>query len=109
MRLHEHEAATEEVGPVSDDRLTLAPFPVVALNRAVALAEVEGPGAALAVVDDLALDRYHLYHSTRGDLLQRLGRTTEAADAFTRAADLATNTEERRYLQARRSDAAREI
>jgi RNA polymerase sigma-70 factor (ECF subfamily) len=86
-----------------DQLLVLAPSPVVALNRAVALAEVEGPGAALAVVDDLALDRYHLFHATRGDLLERLGRAAEAAEAFARAAALATNEPERRYLEARRA------
>jgi RNA polymerase sigma-70 factor (ECF subfamily) len=84
-----------------DQLLVLAPSPVVALNRAVALAEVEGAAAALAVVDDLALDRYHLFHATRGDLLERLGRAAEAAEAFARAAALATNEPERRYLEAR--------
>jgi RNA polymerase sigma-70 factor (ECF subfamily) len=86
-----------------DQLLEMAPSPVVALNRAVALGEVEGPAAALAVVDDLGLDRYHLYHATRGDLLQRLGRDAEAADAFARAAELATNAQERRLLDARRA------
>jgi RNA polymerase sigma-70 factor (ECF subfamily) len=86
-----------------DQLLVLAPSPVVALNRAVALGEVHGPSAALAVVDDLGLDRYHLYHATRGDLLERLGRPAEAADAFARAAELATNAQERRFLDARRA------
>jgi RNA polymerase sigma-70 factor, ECF subfamily len=85
-----------------DQLLELAPSPIVVLNRAVALGEVHGPAAALAVVDDLGLDRYHLYHATRGDLLERLGRPAEATAAFARAADLATNAEERRYLTARR-------
>jgi RNA polymerase sigma-70 factor (ECF subfamily) len=61
-----------------DQLLALAPSPVVALNRAVAVAEVEGPGAALALVDDLGLDGYHLFHAIRADLLRRLGRAGEA-------------------------------
>jgi RNA polymerase sigma-70 factor (ECF subfamily) len=81
----------------------MAPSPIVALNRAVALGEMEGPAAALAAVDDLGLDRYHLYHATRGDLLQRLGRDAQAADAFARAAELATNAQERRLLEGRRA------
>jgi RNA polymerase sigma-70 factor (ECF subfamily) len=93
----------DQIFATYDQLLVLAPSPVVALNRAVALAEVEGPGAALAVVDDLALDRYHLFHATRGDLLERLGRAAEAAEAFARAAALATNEPERRYLEARRA------
>src|SRR5215472_10462774 len=62
--------------------LAVAPSPVVALNRAVAVAEVEGPDAALAVVDGLDLDGYHLFHSVRADLLRRLGRGAEAAAAY---------------------------
>jgi RNA polymerase sigma-70 factor (ECF subfamily) len=83
--------------------LALQPTPVVALNRAVALAEVEGPAAGLAAVDqiDVDLDRYHLLHATRGDLLLRLGRREEARAAFERALELATNQEERRFLEGR--------
>jgi RNA polymerase sigma-70 factor (ECF subfamily) len=84
----------------------MVPTPIVALNRAVALAEVEGPQAALVVVDDLDLDRYHLYHATRADLLHRLARADEAVTAYDRALDLATNTAERRFLIQRR-DAVR--
>src|SRR5262249_26479984 len=60
----------------------LAPSPVVALNRAVALAEVEGPDAALGELDGLGLDGYHLFHAIRADLLRRLGRAQEAATAY---------------------------
>jgi RNA polymerase sigma-70 factor (ECF subfamily) len=90
-----------------DQLLTMQATPVVALNRAVALAEVDGPAAGLAAVDriDLDLDRYHLLHATRGDLLLRLGRRAEAVSAFERALELATNLEERRFLS-RRRDAA---
>jgi RNA polymerase sigma-70 factor, ECF subfamily len=102
------ETRWDQILATYDQLLGLAPSPVVALNRAVALAEVEGPAAGLAAVDELALDGYHLFHATRGDLLERLGRGAEAADAFARAADLATNAEERRYLLARRETARRD-
>jgi len=62
-----------------DQLLSLAPSPVAALNRAVAVAEVEGPGAALDIVDGLGLDDYHLFHAIRADLLRRLGRGAAAA------------------------------
>ena len=57
------------------------------------------------MVDDLRLDQYHLYHATRGDLLERLDRPAEAAEAFARAAALATNAQERRYLESRHATA----
>ncbi len=74
---------------------------MVALNRAVALAEVDGPDLALATVEALDLDQYHLYHANRADLLVRLGRSDDAADAYARALTLATNTTERDFLAAR--------
>jgi RNA polymerase sigma-70 factor (ECF subfamily) len=82
--------------------LTLVPTPIVALNRAVAVAEVEGPAAALEVVDALDLDRYHLFHATRADLLVRLDRPTEAVEAYTTAIARATNATEQRFLARRR-------
>jgi RNA polymerase sigma-70 factor, ECF subfamily len=84
-----------------DHLLVLTPSPVVALNRAVAVAEVDGPEAALALVDGLApqLDRYHLCHAVRADLLRRLGRTDEATRAYGRALDLAGNDAERDLLR----------
>lgn len=75
--------------------------PVVTVNRAVALAEIEGPAAALALLDDLDLDRYLYLHSTRADLLRRLGRNDEARTAYTRALQLAETAPERRFLQSR--------
>ena len=75
--------------------------PVVELNRAVALAQAGSPAAALAIVDGLDLDGYQYLHSTRGELLRRLGRTGEARAAFTRALDLATDERERRFLRRR--------
>jgi RNA polymerase sigma-70 factor, ECF subfamily len=81
-----------------DQLYAVEPTPVVALNRAVALAEVEGPAAALPVIEELDLDDYHPYHVTRAELLRQLGRTEEAAVAYTRAAELTANAVERRFL-----------
>jgi RNA polymerase sigma-70 factor (ECF subfamily) len=74
---------------------------VVELNRAVAVAEAEGPEAGLAIVDRLALDDYQYLHSTRGDLLRRLGRAEEARDSFSRALALVHDDAERRLLERR--------
>jgi RNA polymerase sigma-70 factor (ECF subfamily) len=84
-----------------DQLLALAPSPVVALNRAVAVAEVEGPEAALALVEALDLDRYHVFHAIRADLLRRLGRTTDAAQAYQAASTLTDNAVERDFLRGR--------
>lgn len=75
---------------------------MVALNRAVALAEVEGPAHALEAVEALALDSYHLFHATRADLLVRLGRLDEAAATFEAALAVTSNPVERRFLERRR-------
>ncbi len=83
----------------------LQPSPIVSLNRAAAIAMVQGPGPALALVDALAaggeLDRYHLLHAARADLLRRLGSATEAAKSYARALALVTNDAERRFLERR--------
>ncbi len=89
-----------------DQLLALTPNPVVALNRAVAVAEVEGPGAALALVDALELDNYYLFHAIRADLLVRLDRKVEAAAAYERAIGLTTNAAERAFLERGRDLAA---
>jgi RNA polymerase sigma-70 factor (ECF subfamily) len=81
-----------------DQLLSVAPTPVVALNRAVAVGEVHGPAAALALVEELDLDSYHLFHATRADLLRRLGRQREAAAAYERSAALAPTDAERAFL-----------
>ena len=81
-----------------DHLFALTPTAVVELNRAVALAEVRGPAAALAVVDGLPLERYHLWHATRATLLERLGRAAEARVAFAAAAELTSNPAEREFL-----------
>ena len=81
-----------------DQLLEMAPTPVVALNRAVAIGEVHGPGVALALVDRLDLDQFYLFHATRADLLRRLGRQREAEAAYARAAALAPTDAERQFL-----------
>ena len=87
-----------------DQLMAVAPTPVVALNRAVAVAEISGPSAALALVDDLArpLDRYYLLHAVRADLLRRLGRAAEAARACDQALSRTANPAERAHLTSRR-------
>ena len=87
-----------------DQLMAIAPTPVVALNRAVALAEVMGPQAGLDLVDQLSLDGYHLLHATRADLLARLGRVGEAAQSYQAAIGVATNDTERRFLERRRAE-----
>ncbi|RLP95149.1 sigma-70 family RNA polymerase sigma factor [Micromonospora sp. BL4] len=84
-----------------DHLLAVAPGPVVALNRAVALAEVAGPAVALAEVDRLDLDGYHVRHAVRADLLARLGRGGEAAEAYRTAAALTGNAAEQAFLTGR--------
>jgi RNA polymerase sigma-70 factor (ECF subfamily) len=86
-----------------DQLQVIAPTPVVALNRAIALAEVAGPAAGLDTVEALGLDGYHLYHATRADLLRRLGRGAEAAAAYDQAIALAENAAERAFLAGRRA------
>ncbi|HEX9847245.1 MAG TPA: RNA polymerase sigma factor [Acidimicrobiia bacterium] len=86
-----------------DQLLAVAPTPVIALNRAIAVAELEGPETGLAIVDTLDLDSYHLYHATRADLLVRLNRRGEAAEAYQLAESLTDNTAEIEYLRRRRA------
>ena len=94
-------AATDwrQILQLYDQLLALAPSPVVALNRAVALAEVAGPEAALILVDGLDLDGYYLFHAIRADLLRRLGRDAEAALAYDAAIARTENLAEREFLQ----------
>ena len=83
-----------------DHLFSVMPTPVVALNRAIAIAEIEGPGAALTTLDAIApdLDSYHLMHAARGTMLRRLGRRDAAQTAFERAAHLAATEADRRFL-----------
>ena len=90
-----------------DQLYALSPTPVVALNRAIVTAELDGPDVALAVVDrltDAALDGYHALHATRAELLRRLGRSAEARESYTRAIELAANPAEIRHLTRRRGE-----
>jgi RNA polymerase sigma-70 factor (ECF subfamily) len=93
-------AATDwaQIVRLYDQLLAVDPRPVVALNRAVAVAEVEGAAAALALVDGLALREYHLFHAIRAELLRRLGRTGEASRAYEAAIAASENAAERAFL-----------
>jgi RNA polymerase sigma-70 factor (ECF subfamily) len=94
-------AATDwpQIVQLYDQLLSCAPSPVVALNRAVAVAETAGPAAALAIVDGLSLDDYYLYHAVRADLLRRLDRRAEAARAYEEAIARTQNSAERKFLE----------
>ncbi len=87
-----------------DQLMAVAPTQVVALNRVVAVAEVQGPALALDLADQLDLDGYHLFHSTRADLLRRLGRRDEAAAAYDAAIARAANGAERSFLARQREN-----
>ncbi len=87
------------------DQLTrLDPSPIVALNRAVAVAELDGPEVALALVDRLPLTGYHAWHAVRADLLRRLGRSAEASAAYAAAITATQNSAERAYLSRKRGE-----
>jgi RNA polymerase sigma-70 factor, ECF subfamily len=89
----------EELGRLTDS-------PVVELNRAIAVAETQGPEAGLRIVDGLGLDDFRYLHSTRGELLRRLGRTDEARDAYRRARELTDDGAERRLIERRLGELA---
>jgi RNA polymerase sigma-70 factor (ECF subfamily) len=97
-------AATDwgQILQLYDQLLALAPSPIVALNRAVAVAEVEGADAALRLVDGLDLGDYRLFHAIRADLLRRVGRLVEAATAYEAAISRSDNAVERAFLQRQR-------
>jgi RNA polymerase sigma-70 factor (ECF subfamily) len=90
-----------EIAALYGELVRLTGSPVVELNRAIAVAEAEGAEAGLALVDRLDLDRYQYYHSTRAELLRRLGRSDEARTEYERALELADSEPERRFLQRR--------
>jgi RNA polymerase sigma-70 factor (ECF subfamily) len=111
----------QQIVALYDQLLVIAPTPMVELNRAIALAEVDGPEVALAAVEALRtasgpatgpgrrmeqglLERSHLFHTVRADLLRRLGRDAEALHAYDEAIDLAANTAERSFLEQRRAE-----
>src|SRR5260370_22008102 len=88
-----------QITALYDQLIPVAPPPVVALNRAIAIGEVQGPAAALALVDELDLDNYHLLHATRADLLHLLGRHSAPTAAYQRAASMAPTPPERDFLR----------
>lgn len=96
-----------QIRQLYDQLMAVAPSPVVALNRAVTVAETEGPARALDLVDALDLDGYHVLHAVRADLLRRLGRDTEAVREYERAVELSVNPAERAYLERRRRELVR--
>src|SRR5439155_2799695 len=90
-----------QIAAIYGELSRLTGSPVVELNRAIAVAEYEGPAAGLAIVDRLDLGTYHYLHATRGELLRRLGRTSEASDEYRRALELVSDDAERRLLEGR--------
>jgi RNA polymerase sigma-70 factor (ECF subfamily) len=94
----------EQVVALYNHLYALAPTPVVAMNRAIAVAEVDGPEPALKILEALPLENYYLFHATRADLLGRLGRTEEAGAAYDRAITLTSNTAEQQLLERRRRE-----
>jgi len=94
----------EEIGLLYQRLERITSSPVVTMNRAIAVAELEGPQAALVLLDALELDDYRYYHSTRADLLRRLGRDDDARAAYTRALELTHLGPEQRFLESRLAD-----
>jgi len=103
---HVRDTDWSQVVALYDQLVRLDPSPVVALNRAIAVAEVDGPEAALAIVDRLEdkLAGYHAYHATRAELLRRLGRAEQSRAAYDKAIELAGNIAEKAYLTRRRNE-----
>jgi RNA polymerase sigma-70 factor (ECF subfamily) len=97
-------AATDwrQILELYDQLMAVAPSPVTALNRAVAIAEVQGPHAALALVDRVDLPDYYLFHAIRADLLCRIGRNVEAKRAYDAAIVRSDNAAEKSFLERRR-------
>nr|MDT0667189.1 RNA polymerase sigma factor [Micromonospora sp. DSM 115978] len=97
-----------QVVALYDQLAAIDPSPIVRLNRAIAIAELDGPDVALAAVDQLDdfLDGYHTYHAARADLLRRLSRSADARAAYDRAVELAVNSAEIAHLTRRRDQLA---
>jgi RNA polymerase sigma-70 factor (ECF subfamily) len=89
---------------IYDQLMALAPNPVIAMNRAVAVGEVEGPEKALTLVDELDLDRYHLWHAVRADLLRRMRRFEEAGLSYRLAIEKCENAREKAFLEKRKAE-----
>ena len=95
-----------QIATLYEQLYAVDPSPIVALNRAVAIAELDGPEVGLALVDQLPLTTYHAWHATRADLLRRLSRSAEAREAYDAAIEASGNTAERAYLARRRGSLA---
>jgi len=95
-----------QLSTLYDQLYAINPSPVVALNRAIVAAELDGPAVALADLDRLELDDYHAWHAARADLLRRLGRSADARAAYDKAIMLAVNPAEIRFLTRRRASLA---
>lgn len=95
-----------QIAQLYDQLYEIAPTTVVALNRAIAIAELDGPAVALGIVDGLGMDGYHAWHATRADLLRRLGRSAEARSAYEAAIAATENPAEKAYLGRRRDQLA---
>ena len=91
-----------QIAQLYDQLYAVSPTPIVAMNRAIAIAELDGPEVALGIVDRLDLDGYHAWHATRADLLRRLGRSVEARKAYDSAIAASENPAEKAYLSRRR-------
>jgi RNA polymerase sigma-70 factor (ECF subfamily) len=87
-----------------DQLMALTPNPVIALNRAVAVAELEGAEKALVLVDELDLQRYHLWHAVRADLLRRMGRFAESVEAYKAGISLCENSKEKEFLEKKKRE-----
>jgi RNA polymerase sigma-70 factor (ECF subfamily) len=96
----------DQLSTLYDQLYAVNPTPIVALNRAIVIAELDGPAVALADVERLSMQRYHAWHATRADLLRRLSRSADARSAYDAAIDLAVNPAEIRYLKRRRASLA---
>ena len=97
----------QQILELYDQLMAIAPSAIIALNRAVAVAEVRGAAHALQLVDAIDLPKYHLYHAVRADLLRRIGRTADAASAYRLAFDNCANKMEREFLTRQRLSLAR--
>jgi RNA polymerase sigma-70 factor (ECF subfamily) len=91
----------DQLATLYDQLYAINPTPIVALNRAIVIAELDGPAVALADIERLSMQQYHAWHATRADLLRRLGRSVDARSAYDAAIDLAVNPAEIRYLKRR--------
>jgi RNA polymerase sigma-70 factor (ECF subfamily) len=91
-----------QIAALYDQLYAVAPTPIVALNRAIAIAELDGPEVALSIIDPLPLDDYHAWHASRADLLRRLGRSSQARAAYDAAIAATENPAEQAYLSRRR-------